>query len=628
MIISYIKEEFIKSLNAQTNISFDELRNLIEIPPDSKMWDLAFPCFVLSKIYKKNPAQIAEELSKKISSPYFKVKNISHYLNIFFDKKFYNQKVLQNNYTHWKKDERILLEFLSANPNKPLHIGQARNVCIGDTMSRVFKHLEYDTDIISYGDDSGVNVWYNIVGHLYYNIPTETDKKFDHYCGEVYTKMKKYEDEEFKKILSETLLKIEKWWDKSIQDIHEDYVTKCTVAQFKSCWDINSYFDLVNWETDILHLDFFHEAVEKLKNEWVLKFAEEWDAKWCWIIDLSSLEEFEKEDKQYQIIIKSDGVATYTGKDIAFAMWKLWLIGRDFYYKRLIEQPNWKIIYTTTHDSKYEKKYWFKNYDHTITVIDNRQSLPQKVVKWAIKLCNKWKELNKTYKHLGYGVVYLTPNTLEKYWFELTDEEKNQKKLPFSSRKWWVVTIDDTLRLMKEKAYQETKKRNPDKDELWIKDISNKIAISAFRFWLIRTDLNKDIIFDIDEITDMEWETGTYILYTFARISSILRQWNYNLESDDNIDFDLLTDETEFQLIKKLDESNTVLLSAKNELKPHLISRYLLDTCKLFNLYYNKINILKNEENLKNARLFMLIKIKEKLKLYMNIVWMLEVEKM
>jgi arginyl-tRNA synthetase len=145
---------------------------------------------------------------------------------------------------------------------------------------------------------------------------------------------------------------------------------------------------------------------------------------------------------------------------------------------------------------------------------------------------------------------------------------------------------------------------------------------------LTRIDLNKDIIFDIDEIIDMEWETGTYILYTFARICSILRQWEQNINSKDNANFDLLNHELEFQLIKKIDESYQTILNTKDELKPHLISRYLLDMCKLFNLYYNKVNILKSENNIRNIRLLMLLKVKKILKLHMNLLWMMEVEKM
>ena len=96
---------------------------------------------------------------------------------------------------------------MSANPNKPLHIGQARNVCIGDSVRRIYEYLKYDVTSADYGDDSGVNIGYNIVGHLFYGIPVETEKKFDHYCGEIYVKMRKLEEDPiFTKRLSETLL--------------------------------------------------------------------------------------------------------------------------------------------------------------------------------------------------------------------------------------------------------------------------------------------------------------------------------------------------------------------------------------------------------------------------------------
>lgn len=175
-----------------------------------------------------------------------------------------------------------------------------------------------------YGDDSGVNVGYNIVGHLFYDIPVETDKKFDHYCGEVYAKMRAYEDDPiFKQRLSETLLKIEDDTDPQIKALHQTYTQECTRQQLESCRRMGAYFDLVARETDILHLKFFAAAMDTLKEKGFIRFADEGDAKGCRILDLSSLPEYAKEEKQYQIMIKSDGLATYIAKDIAFAMRKL-----------------------------------------------------------------------------------------------------------------------------------------------------------------------------------------------------------------------------------------------------------------------------------------------------------------
>lgn len=125
-----------------------------------------------------------------------------------------------------------------------------------------------------------MNVGYNIVGHLYYGVPLETDKKFDHYCGEVYLKMRGYdEDPEFKQRLSQTLLSIEKADDEKVLKLHEEYVKRCTIEQLKTCWRLGASFDMINRETDILHLNLFEEAIEMLKKNGHVKFADEGDAK-------------------------------------------------------------------------------------------------------------------------------------------------------------------------------------------------------------------------------------------------------------------------------------------------------------------------------------------------------------
>jgi len=157
---------------------------------------------------------------------------------------------------------------MSANPNKPLHIGQARNACVGDSMRRIYEYLKYNVTTCYYGDDSGANIGYNIVGHVYYDIPVTTDKKFDHYCGEIYEKMRKLEDDPaFMKLLSETLIKIEEDTDPEIKTLHQKYTQDCTEQQMVSCRRIGAYFDLVAWETHILHLKFFAQAMDILKEK-------------------------------------------------------------------------------------------------------------------------------------------------------------------------------------------------------------------------------------------------------------------------------------------------------------------------------------------------------------------------
>ena len=281
MLLSLYKHYFAELLHIETSMTIDELMALIEFPPTNIPGDLAFPCFQLAKQAKQAPNVLASQLAEKFSSPYFSsFVALGGYLNAHIQSSDFIQKFFEEKKNIIPQDKKIMIEYMSANPNKPLHIGQARNVCVGDSMRRIYEYLGYQVTSCNYGDDSGVNVGYNILGHLSYNIPLTSDKKFDHYCGEVYEKMRKLdEDELFKKQLSELLLTIEEGHDPKISALHHDYTRHCAQEQIKSCRRMGAYFDLIAWETDVLHLKFFAAALEVLKAKGWVKFADEGDAK-------------------------------------------------------------------------------------------------------------------------------------------------------------------------------------------------------------------------------------------------------------------------------------------------------------------------------------------------------------
>lgn len=104
-------------------------------------------------------------------------------------------------------------------------------------------------------------------------------------------------------------------------------------------------------------------------------------------------------------------------------------------------------------------------------------------------------------------MVYLTPQTLLRLKYNLSEEEQKQKKLPFASRKGRTVTIDEMVDMLHAKAYAETKERNPKKNESRLDAVAEAMAVSALRFFLIRGDISKDIVFDLDEAMDMQGET-------------------------------------------------------------------------------------------------------------------------
>jgi arginyl-tRNA synthetase len=660
MILIAYKKHFALLLAPIVQLDIETVVAMIEMPPNPEMGDLAFPCFTLAKTLKKAPQVLASEIVSQIDSnlgvQFSKVHAVGPYVNMFVHKNAYVKEVLEHDRdvslrSTWQETSvtwldlrstwqewnivwnagKILLEYMSGNPNKPLHVGHARNVCIGDTLRRTYLAAWYTIETSHYGDDSWVNVWYNIVGHLYYGLPLESDKKFDHYCGDVYLHMRaKDEDPEFKEKLSKTLHAVEHDSDPAITKLHKEYVKKCTIEQLKSCWRVGASFTMINWETDILHLNLFAEAIEILKQKWHVVFAEDGDAKGCWIIDLSSLPLYQKEEKQYAILVKSDWVATYVAKDIAFAMRKLGYLKKDFFFHEFVTQPAWWVVYSTTSDEHKHEDIHFSWYNNAITIIDNRQIPAQMVVKSSLELLGLLTP-EKQYTPLWYGVVYLTPNTLLKWWFELSDEEKGMARLPFASRKWRTVTMDSMLDLLFARAYEETKKRNADVNDEQLQLTAESIAISSFRFFLTKTDIMKDITFDIDEVLDMEGETWAYVLYTNARIKAVLAKSKEtslqdSLTVENNLS--LLVHPLEIQLVKKIDELSSVIQETLKGLAPHLLNRYLISASQLFNTYYNEVNVSKSEAAEKSARVFLLERFGATLEKAMWLLGMKPVERM
>ncbi len=628
-MLSIYKKYFAELLATHILLSVEKILAMIEIPPENISGDFAFPCFKLSKLLKQSPQTLAEALVKKLTSDHFSsFEHFTWYVNAHINKTnfvvdmFSQPTPLQKNI-----DEKIMIEYMNANPNKPLHIGQARNVCIGDSMRRIYEDLWYKVHAFNYGDDSGVNVWYNIVWHLFYGYDVDTEKKYDHYCGKIYEEMrKKEEDPKFKTLLSTTLRNIETWSDDKLSQLHYTYTRKCVINQIRTCWRMNSFFDAIAWETNVLHLNFFSDALTLLKEKWFVKFIETWDAKDCRVLDLSSLPEYSKEEKQYQILVKSDGVATYIAKDIAFALWKLGYISKNFGYAIFDQDPRWCTVYTTTsHIDPQENHYNFGNYDTAITVIDNRQIPAQTIVKSTFTLL-KYTTTHKHYRPLGYGVVYLTPQTLIKLWYVLSPEELAEKRLPFSSRKWRTVTIDEMLDMLHTKAYTETKSRNPEKNNERLTTVAECLAVSALRFFLIRGDVARDIIFDLDEVLDMQGETGAYILYTWARIQSIID--SAGDISWEHIEYTLLQEEIEFALIKKISSYEDIIMKAKDDLAPHYIAKYCFDLAQLVNSYYAHTKILWDNYSLKCTRIYLLKQVRETLKKSMNLIGMKFLERM
>lgn len=144
MIVDQYKKTFAELLAAKIGMTADDIVPLIETPPQSEMGDLAFPCFSLAKALKKAPPMIAAELAEGLKGQGMEIKAMGPYINVFIEKALFIEQTLRPDvsghllFTKEASKAKVLLEYMSGNPNKPLHVGHARNVCLGDALRRIF----------------------------------------------------------------------------------------------------------------------------------------------------------------------------------------------------------------------------------------------------------------------------------------------------------------------------------------------------------------------------------------------------------------------------------------------------------------------------------------------------------
>ena len=492
---------------------------------------------------------------------------------------------------------RIGIEHTSVNPNKALHYGHLRNVVLGDSIRRILSYAGYEAQTLNYIDDSGLQVADLIVGFRYagFNPEPEGAEKYDHYCGDVvYVKVN---------VLYETrkdLAAAQKQVLREMEDHTSDtarLASKITLRilaeQLKTCWRIGARYDLLNFESHILQTRMWNDVFEQLKNRVLVEFANEGKYVGCWIVRVEG--EYEGEEK---VIVRSDGTATYIAKDIPYAAWKLGLIPDRFGYRVFTEQPDRSRLWSTTVGQGESNPPVFAPYSKAITVIDVRQGRLQRIIGRILSDLAGDAQVNR-YIHLDYEIVSLSGKTVEELGLGAGDKQT----VSMSGRRGIYVNADDVLDAVHRKAYAETKKRNPDEDDAWLHGTAEKIAVAAIRFELLKQDLDKTIVFDLERALDLEGETGPYLQYAYARAARIIEKAG-SISSVDSADFSKLTDPSEVALVKEISKFDVVVEDAVTNLAPKVIARYLYNTVSLFNTFYERMPVLKEQdETLKAARL-------------------------
>jgi arginyl-tRNA synthetase len=593
-------------LTALSNLNYSHPDFNISESPRKEFGDLSCNiAFLLSKKLKRRPVDIANEIIEKELKPYIEKKKADNSMSFILSVEshpsgYINFKtnvanlasyalneVLKNpNYGFIKigNREKIIIEHTSINPNKAVHVGHMRNVILGDTLYRILKATNYEVKVLNYIDDSGLQVADIVVGFKFAGLPLnpiDESIKFDQYCGdEVYVKINEmYKDDhnlEEKRIL---VLKEMEQGTSEIAQFALQISMRVLKDQLKTCWRIKAHYDLLNFESQIVISGLWNKSFEMLKENRIVTLQTQGKNKNCWVI--------KQDNEEEKVIVRSDGTATYIAKDIPYAAWKLGLVEDPFFYYKFAVQWDGSILWSTTLDpnSGNSKHPWFNSADKVITVIDSRQTRLQRII---TKVLSSLRVNNDRYYHLAYEAITLSSETAKILGLNIGDRQF----MHISGRKGIYVNADYVLNKLQAIAYREVKKRNPDLLENDINMIAEEIGISAIRYNLIKQDLDKIITFDIVDSLSLVGNTGPYLQYTYARSQRILEKYGEKIKSGN---FNLLTQEYEVDLIKIIAKMDLEIEQTVKTLNPKLLAKYAYDLATAFNLFYEKVPVLREE---------------------------------
>jgi len=579
-------------------------------PSEEVYGDLAANiAFLLAKHLKEPPLEVAQKIASEIKfSEDSLIEGVTAdppgYINFKLNYNRLAEKLLPNLRSIEQvkpidlgKGIKVTVEHTSVNPNKALHIGHLRNVAIGDVIYRLLKESGYDVKVLNYIDDSGAQIADVIVGFLFCNFQPEAPpgEKFDHYCGDtVYVKVNEMYEQ------NPALLEKQKQILKELEDPNSEVTrlarkitTRILGEQLKTCWRFGARYDCLNFESHIIHSKLWERLFEELKRRGIVKFVEEGRLKGCWIVEVEGEEEGEE-----KVLVRADGTATYVAKDIPYAAWKLGLVDDPFLYVEYTKQPDGTTLWATDLEQGY-KKPDFYGAEKSIVVIDVRQSRLQRIIKSILKQI-AGEGVEERYVHLGYAVVSLSPQTAKEMGF--TEEEH---LLHMSGRKGIYLNADDVLDALKRKALEETVKRNPGESMEWCERVSDSIAVAALRFDLLKQDLDKIVVFDLNRALRLEGDTGPYILYSYVRASRILEK-----ASEEGLasltDKPTITEPSERRLLKGLSKFDLVVEEAVKTLSPKTLARYAIELATLFNNFYESAPVLNcPDEEVRVSRLML-----------------------
>lgn len=618
-----LKKKLVELLKDEFDIGPGDI--LFSIPPDRKFGDLSTTIpFVLAKKTREKPFVIGTRIIDKIKGKFPLFSDIQlaggGFLNFYFARDpFFHYLVENRDRPVESKDDKVIVEHTSINPNKSAHIGHLRNACLGDTLARALRFLGYRVEVQNYLDDTGIQVADVVWGLLYYQGKSlEEIARIDNlasYLWYLYAEVNRlFESQEEKK--EERNRVHQKIEDK----IDPEYAINTYISQevlkdhIRVMDAIGIRYDLLIRESDIIALDFFREAADLMMKEGIMYYSTDPDKQGCLVI------KYRRENIE-KIIVRSNRTVTYIGKDIAYALWKVGLFQeKDFYYREFFTYPDTgQEIYMSAAGGE-RTDFNFGKGLKVYNVIGGRQSYLQNIISdEVIGPISPAGSLREAI-HFSYEMVALTPRCVEELGIDLPEEERKKAHVDVSGRKGIAVKADDLIDKLSARSLEEVKLRNPGLEEERALKIARDIAIGALRYFMIKFNASSIIAFDFKDALAFEGDTGPYLQYTLVRLNSILRKLG-----DENLEpvlpaasLSLLADKETaifYEILLALSLVEVEVEKAVENRELSGMANYTYSLCQQVNHYYHLYPIIA-EENLeiKNLRLTLVLLVKNKLK--------------
>ncbi|MBT8243899.1 MAG: arginine--tRNA ligase [Winogradskyella sp.] len=516
--------------------------------------DITVVVFPMLRVVKGNPVLIGEQIGQYLVDNLSLVKGfnvVKGFLNVEIDDSYYLIffKTIQSNLTFGfsesNDDKAVMVEYSSPNTNKPLHLGHVRNVLLGYSVSEILKasgKTVYKTQIIN---DRGIHICKSMLAWQRFGngeTPESTGLKGDKLVGNYYVEFDKAYKEEIKSLIAQGQSEDEAKKKAPILLDAQNMLRKWEAGdeEVVALWKkMNSWvydgFEVTYKNIGVDFDKYYYESeTYLLGKEFIAEglktgvfFKKEDGSIWC---DLT------EDGLDEKIVLRSDGTALYMTQDIGTAI------------QRIKDYPDVSgMVYTVGNEQDYHFKVLFL-------------ILKKLGFDWA-----------KNLYHLSYGMVDLPSGKMK-------------------SREGTVVDADDLIDEMVATAEEISKELGKlegyDEDEK--KDLYKTIGLGALKYYILKVDPKKRILFDPKESIDFQGNTGPFIQYTYARIQSIIRK---STSSDFDVS-NIVLHKKEKQLVKQLEQFPLVIQNAAEQYSPALIANYTYDLVKDFNSFYQNVSIL------------------------------------